>query len=124
MLLGILVINSQDDFGILVHFLMRLSNNESFFSLSRKDQEFNSLFLSSLSLAVVSNHLCTLWQLTLSSEDMLGFIRVAKIVQIKSNDIFPIIGSLIELLSFFEVSFGFLGFGNHDEDRWGGNLVH
>jgi len=55
---------------------------------------------------------------------MLGFIRVAKIVQIKSNDIFPIIGSLIELLSFFEVSFGLLGFGNHDEDRWGGNLVH
>jgi hypothetical protein len=81
-LLSVLVINFQNNFCVLVHFLMRLSNNERFFSLSRKNQELNSFFLCSICLTPFSDHLGTLCSLSFISENMLGFIWVVQLLKV------------------------------------------
>jgi len=116
MLFNILLVDLYDDVGIFIHFLMRLGNNKSFFSLASQYQEFNRLFLGSLGFTVISNHLSTLWNLTFGSENVFGFFRVVKVVQIDSNNILPIISPLISSLRFFEIPLTLFGFSNHDED--------
>ena len=56
------IVNRKNNPCILVHFLMRLSDNESIFSLSTLDQELDSFLLGTLSLAVVCDHEGTLGQ--------------------------------------------------------------
>ena len=120
----IFVINSANYFGILIHLLMRLSNHESVFSLTGKDQELDSFFFSSLGFTMVCNHLSTLCSLTLISENMFCFINVSKMLKVQSYHIFIVIGSFISFFSLFVVLFCFFGFSNQNKNLWGANFVH
>ena len=61
MLFDILFVNLGDDLCILIHLLMRLSDDVGLVSPSSSNQELNGLFLCSLSLTVACNHLRALW---------------------------------------------------------------
>lgn len=82
---------------------MGLGNDECLLSLTSENKEFDSFLFGALGLTEVGDHLSTLWKLTFGSEDMFSFLRVVKIFEVQSNDIFPIIGSLVSLLSLFVV---------------------
>jgi len=124
MLIDVLFINFQDNCSILVHFLVRLCNNKCFFSFTGKNEEFNSLFLGTLSLTVACDHLSTLWELTLSPEDVLSLLSVVEMFKIETDNILPIIGTFICGLSFFVVFLSLLRFCDHDQDRRRCDLIH
>lgn len=98
MLFGVAVVVLKHDLGVFVHLLMRLSNHESIFTLSTKDKELNGLLLASLSLTELGDLESALRQLALLSEDSLGTFSVIKVVQVQSDDVFPIIRALVSFL--------------------------
>lgn len=55
---------------------------------------------------------------------MLGFFKVSKVIKVKSDNIFPVVGSLISSLSFLIIVLTFFSFRNHDQNGWGCDLVH
>jgi hypothetical protein len=63
-LVNISFINLYDNFCVLIHHLVGLSNNKGFVSLTSKNQEFDGFLFRTLSFTVISYHLCTLRQLT------------------------------------------------------------
>lgn len=110
-------IDFQDDLGIFIHFLVRLSNNESFFSLSSQYEEFNGFLLCSLSFTVICNHLSALWQLRFCSEDVFCLLGIIQMVKVQPDYVLPVIGSLISCFGIFIVLLTLLGFCHHDQDR-------
>lgn len=56
MLIRVLLISLKNYFGILIHHLVRLSDNECFLPLSTKDQELDSFLFEASSFAILSYH--------------------------------------------------------------------
>lgn len=76
MFINIFLVSLQNDFGILIHDLVRLSNNKGLFPFATEDQEFNSFFLKSSGFTIFGDHQSTLRKLRFRSKDMLGLLRV------------------------------------------------
>lgn len=115
-LFSVSVVMLENDLGVLVHLLVGLGNNKSVFSLASQDQELNSLFLGTFSLTVLSNFQGTIRQLALLSEDSLCTLSVVQVIEVETNDVFPIVGTLICLFSLAVKLLRLLGFGDHLED--------
>jgi hypothetical protein len=112
MLINILFISLKNNFSILIHHLVRLGNNECLLSFSTKNQKFNCLLLESSCLAILCYHQGTLWQLRLCAEDMLSLFGIIEELQIKSNDVLIVIGSLIGFLGFSIILLSFFCFSH------------
>lgn len=123
-LVNIAVVDLEDNLCVLIHLLMRLRDYEGVFSTAAEHEELDCFLFRAFKLAVVGDHVCALWQLALSMENLFGPVWVVKMVQVEANDIFPIICLFIGLLGFVVVLLSFFRFGNKHKDSWRGDLVH
>jgi len=99
-LISVSIVVLKNNLSVLIHLLMRLGDHECIFALASQNQEFNCFLLGTLGFAELSDLECTLRQLTFLSEDCLGTLSVIQMVQVKSNDVLPVVGALVSLLSF------------------------
>ena len=76
MFFSVLLIYLKYDVRILVHFLVGLSNDESFFSFTSQNQEFYGFFFCTLSVHIVGDQLCGLRKHALGSKHVLSFFWV------------------------------------------------
>lgn len=109
-------IDLQDDLGILVHLLMGLSDDEGIFTLASEHKELNSLFFGPLKLTEVCYHQGALRQLRLGAEDLLCTLRVVEVVQVESDDVLVVIGSLVCFLGLTVIFLRFFGLGDQNQD--------
>jgi len=98
-LIDISIVVFQYNLSVLVHLLMRLGNDEGIFTLATQNQELNSFLLGAFSLAELCNLEGALGQLALLSEDGFSPLSIIQVVQIKSDNIFPIVGTFVSLFS-------------------------
>ena len=116
MLINIAIVDLKNNLGILVHLLMRLSNDESILAATTEHKELDGFLLRALKLTVIGNHVSTLRKLALLTEDLLRTIRVVEVIQVETNDILPVIGLLVRFLSLMVVLLGLLGLSYENKD--------
>ena len=72
----------QYNFGVFIHLLVRLGDDEGVVTFASENQEFNCFFLGAFSLTVSGNHQGALRQLTFLTENLFGTLWVVKMLQV------------------------------------------